>query len=229
MGSSTKNSFRKILIGFNPMNQTINIGKIPKDSNPSKSYANPFNQRSPHKGRGCRESAKHGGGNSSSKHGKARAPTTPWACSKAKERRGSCHSRGKSGAQGARRAATQDTDRGVVVGHLWWWSRGSTQTGPRWRSPSGAQAHRVGAPSGHAEEGARAREGGPCRGEARGSDGRRRRGHEVATASGGVMVAASRLDPTGSGRDGGGEATGEVVELEVGLGDMQGRWWLVSE
>ena len=61
------------------------------------------------------------------------------------------------------------------------------------------------------------------------ADGRRRRGHEVATASGGMMVAATRLDPTGSGRDGGGEATGEVVELEVGLGDIQGRWRLVSE
>ena len=66
-------------------------------------------------------------------------------------------------------------------------------------------------------------------GGGRSADGRRRRGHEVATASGGMMVAASRLDPTGSGRDGGGEATGEVVELEVGLGDIQGRWRLVSE
>ena len=35
MGNSEKN-LRKIPIGFNPMNQTTNIGKIPKDSNPPK-------------------------------------------------------------------------------------------------------------------------------------------------------------------------------------------------
>ena len=91
---------------------------------------------------------------------------TPWACSKAKELWGSCHSRGKSGAGGARRAASQSTDRGGVSRHLWWWSRGSTRTGPRWRSSSGAQTRQAGAPSGRAEKGARAREEGRHRGEA---------------------------------------------------------------
>lgn len=44
---STNDSLGKNPIGFYPMNQTTNIGKNIKDSNPPKTYAIPLNQKSP--------------------------------------------------------------------------------------------------------------------------------------------------------------------------------------
>lgn len=72
--------------------------------------------------RGCRESAGPGGGNDSSKHGKARASRTPWESSKTKECQGSHHSGGKIKGRGARQAAARVADNGGAAGHKWWWS-----------------------------------------------------------------------------------------------------------
>ena len=47
MKSSANDSYGKIPMVYNSMNQTTKIGKIPKDQNPQNSFENPLNQRSP--------------------------------------------------------------------------------------------------------------------------------------------------------------------------------------
>ena len=48
MGSSTMIPMKKIPIGTNPMNQTINVGNFIHDKILQKSFVVPLNQRSPH-------------------------------------------------------------------------------------------------------------------------------------------------------------------------------------